>query len=199
VTCAPVDEELVRRLRHGDEEAFVGLYRREGPAVFRFAMAMTGSRTLAEDVTQETFLALIEGFSRFDLARGSLAAYVKGTARHLLHRRLTTERRFVPLPDAHEESSATSAGGDDPLEGLERRQRVGRVHRALLTLPLHYREAVALCDLEGLDYAEAATTLRCSVGTVRSRLSRGRELLARKLRASEEPLGHSKARLVLGL
>ncbi len=197
MTGAAVDEELVRRLRLGDEEAFVGLYRREGPAVFRFAMAMTGSRTLAEDVTQETFLALIEGLARFDLARGSLAAYVRGTARHLLHRRLKAERRFVPLPDAHEGSSTASAGDDDPLAGLERRQRARSVHRALLTLPLHYREAVALCDLEGLDYAEAATTLRCSVGTVRSRLSRGRELLARKLRAFEEPRGRSKAGLAL--
>ena len=70
-----------------------------------------------------------------------------------------------------------------PLEALTRAEQFRDLHSALMTLPLHYREVVALCDLQELNYADAAVALECAVGTVRSRLHRGRALLAAKLRA----------------
>jgi RNA polymerase sigma-70 factor (ECF subfamily) len=73
------------------------------------------------------------------------------------------------------------ARGEDLLDDLTRRETVEQVRRAVLSLPEAYREAVALCDLENTSYEEAAAALECPVGAVRSRLSRGRALLAQKL------------------
>lgn len=172
------DEDLLRRLRSGDEPAATALYVRLGGAVYRFALRMSGSPAVAEDVTQEVFLALITRPERFDAARGSLASFLYGVARNTVLRRLERERLYAPWGgDASRRSDA------DPLAGLIRRERVGLVWRALLALPPHYREVVVLCELEHLSYAEAADLLGCAVGTVRSRLHRGRELLGEKLKA----------------
>ena len=73
----------------------------------------------------------------------------------------------------------------DPLADLTRAEGIARVRRAVLSLPLRYREVVVLCDLQELSYAEAAEALACAVGTVRSRLHRGRQMLATKLSALE--------------
>jgi RNA polymerase sigma-70 factor (ECF subfamily) len=72
---------------------------------------------------------------------------------------------------------------EDVLGDLLRQETVDRVRKAVLSLPPSYREAVVLCDLEEASYEEAALALDCPVGTVRSRLSRGRAMLAHKLRA----------------
>jgi RNA polymerase sigma-70 factor (ECF subfamily) len=180
------DEELWRRARGGDEHAFTVLYgRRQGP-VFRFAWQMSGSAAVAEDVTQEVFLALLSAAERFDPARGPLASYLYGVARNCVLRRLEKERAFVALPGADEAGAGedvTLAAPDDPLLDLTRRETVEAVRQAVLTLPVHYREVVVLCELHELSYAEAAETLACAVGTVRSRLARARALLCLRLRA----------------
>ena len=71
----------------------------------------------------------------------------------------------------------------DPNDTIARAQRLDALRRALKGLPAAYREAVVLCDLHELSYADAAATLGCAVGTVRSRLHRGRALLAARLRS----------------
>ena len=65
------DQELLQRIHSGDEQAFVSLYRRRQAAIFRFALHMSGSETVAEDITQEVFLAVIRDRFGFDQARGS--------------------------------------------------------------------------------------------------------------------------------
>ena len=77
----------------------------------------------------------------------------------------------------------------DPLGDLERAEGVERLRRMVLSLPVQYREAVVLCDLQELSYADAAAAMGCNVGTVRSRLHRARELLAAKLRAAHPQAG----------
>jgi len=67
----------------------------------------------------------------------------------------------------------------------ESRASLEAVRRAILSLPTHYREVVVLCELNEMDYAEAANVLGCAVGTVRSRLNRARGMLARKLRVAD--------------
>lgn len=189
------DFELVRALRTGDEEAFRTVYSRLQAQVFRFALHMSGSRSLAEDIVQETFLTLIHRSDRFDSERGSLAAFVLGIARNCLLRRLKTERAFVPVTDDHGEAGPNEpASAADPLSELGRCETVRRVRDAVLTLPLHYREVIVLCELEERSYEEAAQLLGCSSGTVRSRLHRARALLLNKLKALEPGLEMSKAR-----
>jgi RNA polymerase sigma-70 factor, ECF subfamily len=181
------DDELLWLMSHGEEEAFLTLYRRWQPGIYRFALQMSGSPAAAEDVTQEVFLTLMRDARNYDPARGSLGAYLYGIGRNHVLRWLDRGRSNVPLAaDQNEESSevaATLVAADNPLGDLTRRETVDTVRRAVLALPPHYREVVVLCELEEMDYADAAQVLSCSVGTIRSRLHRARGLLLGKLRA----------------
>ncbi len=154
-----------------DEAALVALYRLRQKAVYRFALQMSGSAAVAEDVTQEVFLKLIRGEARYNAARGSMAAFLYGIARNLVLRVATRER----------EIAEDVAGPGDVAAEFARTEEIQAVRRAVLALPVHYREAVVLCDLHEMEYAEAAAALGCSVGTVRSRLHRGRAMLAERL------------------
>lgn len=187
VPTVPEDGDLLRRLRTGDEDAFSELYRRWQGPMFRFALRMSGSRPVAEDVTQEVFMALMAEGARYDPSRGAVSSYLYGIARHQVLRRLERERGFVPLPEHEDTAPASSASfwGEvaDPMTEAVRRERVDLVWQAVLALPPHYREAVVFCDLQELSYAEVAEVLGCPVGTVRSRLHRGRELLGAKLQS----------------
>ena len=82
-----------------------------------------------------------------------------------------------------DESEPCDPAGADALANLTREEALEAVRQAVLALPTHYREVVVLCDLEEMDYANAAAALGCSIGTVRSRLHRARGLLMAKLRA----------------
>lgn len=156
----------------GDEDAFTTLYRqRQGP-VYRFALQMTGNIVIAEDVTQEVFMALLSKAAKYDPMRGSLASFLYGIARNMVLRRI----------EKPSEEVGDYAGAEDLLDDLTRRETIDQVRRAVLSLPLVYREAVVLCDLQDTSYEEAATVLDCPIGTVRSRLNRGRSMLALKLR-----------------
>lgn len=186
------DGRLLRRMLAGDEDAFTDLYRRKHPAIYRFALRMSGNAALAEDVTQEVFMALIREPGRFDPARGSLGAFLFGIARNHLKKRWEQERRLVPIAGDSEEqdefaSLAASGNGDGSVpassfDDLDSLDTIGRVRRAISTLPENYREVVVLCELEEMSYEEAAAALNCPVGTVRSRLHRARTILLEKLR-----------------
>jgi RNA polymerase sigma-70 factor (ECF subfamily) len=184
VAIEPTDEELLRRMREGDEDAFVTLYRRRQGGVYRYALQMSGSEATAEDVAQEVFMVLMRDSHKFDAERGSLAGYLFGIARNLTLRRLERSRVFVPIGDDDEGAVEVVADGVDPYGDLNRTETVELVRQAVRTLPDHYREAVVLCDLNELSYAEAADVLGCAVGTVRSRLHRGRSILVDRLKAT---------------
>lgn len=173
------DEELLRRMASGDAAAFTALFRRRQSDVYRFALHMTGLPAVAEDVTQDVFLALIRDAGRYEAGRATVKAWLCGIARNHARRRLDRERGLVPLDEDHEEPE--TAVDSDPLDALARTERIEAVRRAILTLPVAYREALVLCDLQELTYAEAAVALECAVGTVRSRLHRGRALLGSKM------------------
>jgi RNA polymerase sigma-70 factor (ECF subfamily) len=105
-----IDEGLLlRRMVAGDEAAFTLLYRRKHPAIFRFALHMSGNSALAEDVTQEVFMTLIRDAKRFDPARGTLGGFLFGIARNHLRRRWEQERNSVPLPESADELDAIMA------------------------------------------------------------------------------------------
>jgi RNA polymerase sigma-70 factor (ECF subfamily) len=170
------DEKLLGRMLEGDEDAFTTLYRRRQGPVYRFALHMTGSAAIAEDVTQEVFLVLLENGRRFDGSRGPLLSFLYGIARNRVLRRIEKERAAEPVVGDY-------AGNEDLLDDLTRRETVEQVRCAVLSLPAAYREALVLCDLENTSYEDAAAALECPVGTVRSRLSRGRAMLVQKLAA----------------
>jgi RNA polymerase sigma-70 factor, ECF subfamily len=182
------DHQLFLRLRQGDEQAFVALYRRRQGAIYRFALHMSGSVVVAEDVTQEAFLALLRDECGFDPERGTVSGYLFGIARKLVLRNMERTRSDVALDTESEDGgSADLAVTDDPLAELTHREGIEALRRAVVTLPRRYREVVVLCDLEEIDYAEAAVVLSCPIGTVRSRLHRARALLLEKLNQDRGP------------
>src|ERR1700752_925356 len=97
------DNELLRQMLAGDEDALAQLYRRRQAVVFRFALQMSGSKSIAEDVTQEVFLFLMRQGHVFDPARGTLGAFLLGVARNHVLRRLRVEHLLTPLNDESED------------------------------------------------------------------------------------------------
>jgi RNA polymerase sigma-70 factor (ECF subfamily) len=183
----PSDEALILRIVSGDRDAFAALYRRRRADVYRFALHISGSRSVADDVTQDVFMAVIHDAGRYRPDRAAVLPWLLGIARNHA-RRVLDQRPTVALPEDESETGRGLAVDADPLAGLARRQHVLALRRAVLDLPVKYREAVVLCDLQELTYADAATTLGCAVGTVRSRLHRGRALLATRLRGADGQL-----------
>ena len=172
------DGDLVRRSAKGDEAAFTALYRRHQGPVFRFALHMSGRKELAEEITQEVFLALICEAARYRPERGSLQALLIGVARNKI-------RRCLRDPE-FELGDVDMAGTEaDLFERCSKSGELAALQSAILSLPPRYREVIVLCDLEEMPYADVARLLSCVVGTVRSRLHRGRGILSAKLRKRE--------------
>jgi RNA polymerase sigma-70 factor (ECF subfamily) len=170
------DAALLQLSAHGDEEAFVILYRRHQGPVFRFALHMSGQRETAEEVTQDVFLALLTGLPRYARERGPLQPYLIGMARNHV-------RRYITQAPPRDEISHHDQ--EQLLDEITTGQELAALRAAVLKLPPNYREVVVLCDLEGLEYAQAAEQLRCAIGTVRSRLHRARAILEARLRSRE--------------
>lgn len=181
------DNDLLRLMLAGDEDALAQLYRRRQAGVYRFALQMSGSKPIAEDVTQEVFLFLMREGQVFDPARGSVGAFLFGVARNYVLRRLRVEHLLSPLADDHDDDQSAFQATADlcPLEDLTRAETIENVRRAVLSLPPKYREVVVLCELQDVSYVETAEILGCAIGTVRSRLHRARALLISKLRPVE--------------
>src|SRR4051794_30408208 len=174
------DEELIAAVAAGGREAFAALYRRRRPDGYRFALHMTGAPAAADDVAQEVFLAVIREAGRYTPGRSGVVPWLLGIARNHALRRIT-ERRHDPLPEAEREPATTS----DPVDAMARDEDVAALRAALADLPVVYREAVVLCDLQELSYQDAAGAAACAIGTIRSRLHRGRALLAERLRKEQ--------------
>src|SRR5213083_737460 len=143
----PSDEALIARIVRGDRESFAALYRRRRGDVYRFALHISGSHSVADDVTQDVFMAVIHDAGRYQPERAAVVPWLLGIARNHA-RRLMDRRTTVALPDDESETGRTLAVEPDPLGGLTRRQHVLAVRRAVLELPVKYREAVVLCDLQ---------------------------------------------------
>ncbi|MEJ7615586.1 MAG: RNA polymerase sigma factor [Pyrinomonadaceae bacterium] len=197
------DEDLLGLMMAGDESAFTALYRRRHAGVYRFALQMSGSAEIAEDVTQEVFMTLVREARRFDAARGTLVSFLYGVARNHLRRLHEKSRPLVQLSGEHADEEASAAASiestnapHDPLSELVRNQTVERLRQCVLGLPPHYREVVVLCDLHEMSYAEAASVLNCAVGTVRSRLHRARSMLLERLRVDAATPSESEAEKV---
>ena len=169
----PSDAALLRAARQGDERAFLRLYREHHAGLFRFAWRLTGSAAAAEDVTQECFLALLQG-AGFDGRAGGLRTYLLGMARNLALRGLRAAGRECEERDE-------AAGDPGPLDGLLAAERTAAVERAVRALPVAQREALILFEYEELSLEEIASVTDAEVGAVKARLHRARESVRRRL------------------
>ncbi len=152
--------------------------RLHSPRVYRLAYRLTGNRHEAEDLTQDVFVRVFR----------SLADYTPGTFEGWLHRittnlfldkvRRAQRIRFEALP---EDAERVAGRNPSPEQAYADANLDGDVEAALAALPAEFRAAVVLCDLEQLSYEEIAATLGVKLGTVRSRIHRGRSLLRAEL------------------
>ena len=173
-----LDVELVERHRCGDLQAFDEVYGRFSEMVYNLAVRLSANREEAADLTQEIFLRVYRHLGSFG-GRSTLKTWIFRIAVNHCRDRLS---RHIPMMQSIDYSS--EEGGvpiADPGRGPEELAMAAdegrRVTAGLARLPQVFREAVVLRDLEGLSYEEIAEVLRVRVGTVRSRIARGREQL----------------------
>ena len=178
------DEGLLDRARGGDRDAFAELVERYQDGLYTMALRLVGRPEDAADVVQETFLRAYVNLPRLRPAsvRGWLFR-VAVNAGHDIHRR-NRRRPAVAMEDVDGKVLDLPDTGLGPEATAEARERASAVREAILGLPLEYRAAVVLRDVNDLSYEEMAEALRLPLGTVKSRLSRGRALLATALRGS---------------
>jgi RNA polymerase sigma-70 factor (ECF subfamily) len=173
--------DLLDRCRGGDESAWHELVARHTRRVFALCYRFTGRAEEAEDLTQEVFVKVFEHLDRYREGEGAFAGWLLTLARrHAIdhYRRHREERRRRIDEDAGEE---TAAEGEGPHGELAREERREIVRRGLRALPHELREVLVLRDLEEMTYQEIAELTGLPLGTVKSRINRGRVELARRL------------------
>lgn len=177
------DAQLITRYLNGDKQAFGELVGRYQDFVYNLALRLVGSPSDAEDLVQEIFIHLMRkvgsfrGEAKFSTWLYRLAA---NQCRDWLRRR---------RPDAVSLEDNDPPGAEHPFAEVEALELKDQLARALSLLSIDYRLVVILRDVQGLSYEEVAESLDISLGTVKSRLSRGRALLARRLRPALEQNG----------
>jgi RNA polymerase sigma factor (sigma-70 family) len=176
-----LDLELAQRHSRGDVRAFDEVYSRYAVMVFNLALRLSGDPDEAADLTQEIFLRIYRHLDSFS-GRSALKTWIFRVALNHCRERLSRFRPLTqPIGEAEEGAGSGEVSIADPCRGPEElavAADLGRqVAGALAQLPAPFREAVVLRDLQGLSYEEIAAVLGVRVGTVRSRIARGREQL----------------------
>jgi RNA polymerase sigma-70 factor (ECF subfamily) len=183
------DRELVRQCRKGDAAAWESIVRRHQTRIYNVVYRLTGRFDLAEDLTQEIFLKIWRNLGRYRPELGTFPTWSLRLARnHVIdhHRRHGIEAaRTDSVDERSDRGMEFASAAADPGESLEREERRRMVHRLLLRVPELYREAVVLRDLEELSYEEMVRVLGVPIGTVKSRINRGRIELAKLIRRRE--------------
>ena len=157
------ESDLIARCRSGDEGAWRELVAQHTRKVFGVAYRFVGKVDDAEDLTPEIFVKVYQSLDRYRPGEGSFATWIMTLARN-------------------------HAIDDSPLKSLEKQDRARLVHRGLKSLPPDLREPLILCDLKGLPYEEIAGLLDVPLGTVKSRINRGRLELAKRLLSARPEL-----------
>jgi len=175
------DEDLMQRLRDGDDDAFEVVYERHGTAAFSLAYRIVGTRGAAEDVVQEAFLSLWRSGARYDATRGSVRTWVLGIVHH---RAIDNLRRSA----VHSKRRASDEGIEERFASKDRtdaevarRGEAEQVRRALDTLPADQLRVVELAYFGGFSHSEIATMLETPVGTIKGRMRLGLEKLRHQL------------------
>jgi RNA polymerase sigma-70 factor, ECF subfamily len=204
------DAQLAERLKRKDEHAFLQLYDLHHRTIYRFLLHRSGSIAIAEELTQEVFVAILDSvcagtIGQFDPQRGTWEGYLLGVARNLARAEQRRTHRVVSLDSILEtpewslllQRLSEKANVGNAETSLEMRSELRVLYRAILELPGHYREALVLCSLQEKSYRDAAAILQCSQGTVASRMNRAKSILAAKLRRTA-PNGSDKVAIFRG-
>jgi RNA polymerase sigma factor (sigma-70 family) len=175
------DEALLRAVAGGDAGALTRLYERHGGALFGYLYRLAGDRMTAEEILQDTMLAVWRSAAAFE-GRSKATTWLFGVARRQAHNRLRGRPgpEPVPVPERPDEGAgpdelAIAAAGGTPVAA------------AIDRLPEHHRDVIALVFVAGLPLADVAEVLAIPVGTVKSRLHHARAAVAAALTVQEVP------------
>ena len=170
---AAADYELVQRFVGGDTDAFAELMDAHEDRVFGICLRMLRDREAALDATQETFVTVFRKADRF-AGRSAFSTWLYRVAMNTCYDALrrSKRRRADPLPEHHDPADVSS---EDALTAAELRPDI---EAALAELPVEFRAAVVLVDIEGVALADVGEMLGVPVGTVKSRVFRARRLLS---------------------
>jgi RNA polymerase sigma-70 factor, ECF subfamily len=167
------DEDVMQLVRRGDARAFEVIYGRHSGAAFSLAYRMMGTRSGAEDVTQDAFLSMWRSGARYDRARGSVRTWVLGIVHH---RAIDALRRAT----VHDRRRAGDEGIEERFEARERtdveaarREEAGTVRGALSSLPADQSQVIELAYFGGFTHTEIADMLDAPVGTIKGRMRLG--------------------------
>ncbi len=187
---SPIELEFIEKLKNGDAKAFDNLVLRYSADIYAVLFRITHDAEEAADLTQETFLSALKAIKKFrgeaDLKTWLVRIAINESRnRFRWWKRRRRDKTFsIDAPIGENEmpfSETVSSNSANPEETILQRERENRLTKALSDLPEVFRETVVLCDIEGLSYEEIATVLEINIGTVKSRIARGREELRRKL------------------
>lgn len=170
--------------RRGDHRAFEALVVKYQDRIYRVVQRMVGGSEAVDDIAQEVFIRAYRSIGDFK-GESSLYTWLYKIALNLCRNFYRTRGRRPVHEEIGEDGSATvlEAGGGSPEDEVFRREFWEQLRRGLDGLPEEQREAVVLCDLEGMSYEEMAEVMAVPIGTVRSRIFRGRRALQERLTA----------------
>ena len=185
---SPSDAELIERCLRKENSAWEQVVARFRRKVFHISYKFTGKHDEAEDLTQDVFIKVFRSLDKFN-RDADFSTWLSSVARNYCidHYRASKREREVLVEDLVAFDLAPASPGSNPHRALEDRDRRSFLRRGLESLPAKLREAVVLRDLQGLSYQEMADQLHLPEGTVKSRINRGREELARLLLRAQQP------------
>jgi len=190
----PADEHLVSLSKDGNLDAFNSLVERYQGAVYNLCLRLIGERGAAEDATQEAFLSAFRSIERFE--GGSFRSWIfriaANESKDELRRRGRRPAVSLQAPGEDDVAFDLPDTGETAPEQAERRAVADGIQGALLALPFDQRQAVLLSDLHGYHYEEIARMTGSNVGTVKSRIHRGRERLRAMLLEQPELFGRAR-------
>lgn len=182
-----IENEFIERLKEGEAAAFDELVNRYTANIYSLLMRLTEDPEEARDLTQETFLSAFKAIKNFrgdaDLKTWLYRIAVNESRNRFRwwKRRNRSSTISLDAENVFGKTSEVADSAENPEAATLRREREIALRQALSELPTNYREVLVLRDIEGLSYEEVATALETNVGTVKSRIARGREELRKKL------------------
>lgn len=182
-TAPDETEALIQRCLAGDQVAWERIVRQHWRRVFNVAYKFVGKHDEAEDLTQDIFIKIFKSLGTFD-RRANFQTWLISVSRNLCidhYRSVRKERQTIDRDvDANDLSPTSHEPG--PMASLEQQDRVVLLRQALGSLPESLRTAVVMRDIQELSYQDIATRLNLPEGTVKSRINRGRNELARQIK-----------------
>ncbi|HSK73159.1 MAG TPA: sigma-70 family RNA polymerase sigma factor [Pyrinomonadaceae bacterium] len=177
-------QNLVEKIKRGDETAFSEIYRSYRDRVYGFVYRMTINQATAEDITHEVFIFLIENPGRFQAGRSSLLTFLCGVARNLVMNHL--RRKFnsdVGFDEFENFDALEDETKGNPLADLLNQELAERIETCIAALPPLQREVIVLREYQELSYEEIAKVTEAELSAVKARLHRARQALAKQLSA----------------